>query len=40
MAHPDPNALFAEFDTDGDKQIDREELRAGFLKLGTHTYRN
>ena len=33
-SQPDPAAIFAEFDLDGDKQIDRDELRAGFLKLG------
>ena len=34
MGRPDGSELFAEFDTDGDGQIDREELRAGFKKMG------
>ena len=34
MGRPDGADIFAEFDTDGDGQIDRGELRAGFSKMG------
>ena len=34
MGRPDGADIFQEFDTDGDGQISREELRAGFAKIG------
>ena len=36
MCRPDGAQLFAEFDTDGDGSVSREELKQGYAKLGEY----